>query len=113
MTHRLFVYGTLMPGEINASFLDPLMGSWRRGRVRGALSLQGWGAAQGFPALVPGDGSTQVPGFVLEAERLSDFLGQLDTFEGEEYERRLTTVELDDGRLVSAYAYFGRVDGEI
>ena len=102
-----------MPGEINARFLDPLMGSWRRGRVRGALSPQGWGAAQGFPALVPGDGSTQVPGFVLEAERLSDFLRQLDTFEAEGYVRRLTTVELDDGRLVFAYAYFGQVDGEL
>lgn len=113
MTQRLFVYGTLMPGEINAGFLDPLMGCWRRGRVRGALSQQGWGAKQGFPALVSGDASTQVPGFVLEAEGLSNFWEQLDSFEGEEYERRLATVELDDGRLVSAYAYYGQVDSEL
>jgi len=113
MTHRLFVYGTLMPGEVNADFLEPLKGSWQRGVVQGALSPQGWGAAQGFPALVPGEASSQVPGFVLEAESLSDFWGRLDTFEGEEYERRLTTVQLENGLSVSACAYFGRVDGEL
>ena len=112
MTHRLFVYGTLMPGEINAGFLEHLKGSWRQGCVQGALSPQGWGAAQGFPALVPGDDSAQVRGFILEAEALSDFWQQLDAFEGEEYERRLTTVQLDNGESVPAYAYFGRVDGE-
>ena len=104
MTHWLFVYGTSKPGEINASFLDPLMGSWRGGRVQGALSMQGWDAAQGFPALVPGDASSQVPGFVLEAEGPSDIWGPLNTFKGEEYKRRLTTVQLDNRLSLSAYA---------
>ena len=26
MTHRIFVYGTLMPGEINAGFLEAFKG---------------------------------------------------------------------------------------
>ena len=101
-----------MPGGINAGFREPLKGSWQRGRVQGALTPQGWGAAQGFPALVPSDATTLVPGFVLEAEALSEFWQQLDTFEEEEYERRLTTVELDSGQSVSAYAYFGKVNGK-
>lgn len=101
-----------MPGEINAGFREPLKGSWQRGHVQGALTPQGWGSAQGFPALVPSDATTLVPGFVLEAEALSEFWQQLDTFEEEEYERRLTTVELDGGQSVSAYAYFGKVNGK-
>ena len=68
MTHRLFVYGTLMPGEINAGFLEPLRGSWQRGRVQGALSPQGWSAPQDFPALAPSNGPARVPRFALRTQ---------------------------------------------
>lgn len=53
MTDRLFVYGTLMPGEINAGFLEPLRGSWQRGSVQGALSPQGLGRRAGLPRTRP------------------------------------------------------------
>jgi gamma-glutamylcyclotransferase (GGCT)/AIG2-like uncharacterized protein YtfP len=68
MTHRLFVYGTLMPGEINAGLLEPLRGSWQRARVQGALGPQGWSAPQDFPALVPSDGRARVPRFALRTQ---------------------------------------------
>lgn len=77
MTHRLFVYGTLLPGEINAGFLEPLRGSWQRGRVQGALSPQGWSARRTSPRSSP---ATAERGF------------------------RASLLELDGGQSVPAYA---------
>ena len=48
---RLFVYGTLAPGEENAHVLAHCRGDWMRGSVTGRLVDTGWGAAMGFPAL--------------------------------------------------------------
>ena len=47
---RLFVYGTLAPGEMNEHVLAPLSGSWVPARVYGTLHAEGWGHT-GFPAL--------------------------------------------------------------
>ena len=48
---RLFVYGTLAPGEVNEHVLAPLDGSWVPARVYGTLHAEGWGHTHGFPAL--------------------------------------------------------------
>lgn len=50
--HRLAVYGTLAPACENHHQLDGLVGSWRRGTVRGTRIATGWGVTKGYPALI-------------------------------------------------------------
>jgi gamma-glutamylcyclotransferase (GGCT)/AIG2-like uncharacterized protein YtfP len=49
---RLATYGTLAPGRANHHQLADLKGRWLTGSVRGRLVDEGWGAAQGFPAII-------------------------------------------------------------
>lgn len=44
-------------------------------------------------------------GFVFSSENLAEQWARLDEFEGEGYERVLTTVKLKDGNVVDAYIY--------
>ena len=50
MTERLFVYGSLAPGESNAHVLAGIDGTWEPATVTGTLHPEGWGATLGFPA---------------------------------------------------------------
>ncbi len=101
----LFVYGTLVPGGSNAHLLERIGGSWRRGTVRGRMDPEGWGRTGGYPALVLGGEGGKVDGFVFTSEGLADRWEGLDFFEGEAYERVVTTVELEDGSAVEAFVY--------
>ena len=67
MTQRLFVYGTLAPGQPNEHVLAPLAGAWQPATVKGRLMPQGWGVALGFPALVPAADGEAIRGFVFES----------------------------------------------
>ncbi|MFG0275467.1 MAG: diaminopropionate ammonia-lyase, partial [Phycisphaerales bacterium] len=59
---RLAVYGTLAPGKANAGVLNGIQpASWTSGVVEGDLHPEGWGAASGFPAIVPRRGDPRVP----------------------------------------------------
>ena len=60
MHQRLFVYGTLAPGRPNEHILAPLGGAWQAATVKGHLKLEGWGAAMGFPGLIP-DAAGEAP----------------------------------------------------
>lgn len=104
--NSLFIYGTLAPGRPNDHVLKPLGGVWQRGSVRGRLRDQGWGAASGYPAIVL-DAQAQPPveGWLLRADALPDWWDRLDAFEGAEYQRVLTDVELDDGSHSQAWIY--------
>ena len=108
MTQRLFVYGTLAPGQPNEHVLAPLAGAWQPATVRGHLMPQGWGAALGFPALVPAADGEAIRGFVFSSPHLADFWPTLDEFEGEQYERVLLEAHLDDGSTVDAFVYAPR-----
>ena len=105
MTQRLFVYGTLAPGKPNEHVLAPLAGAWQPATVKGHLMQFGWGAAMGFPALVPAADGEAIQGFVFSSPRLADFWPTLDEFEGEQYERVLLEAHLDDGSTVDAFVY--------
>jgi len=105
---RLAVYGSLAPGKSNHHMLARYAGTWSRGRVRGDLVNAGWGAAGGFPALIPRDDGPWVDVQVFESPDLCKAWPELDEFEGHEYERTVVPVyseELDSHVLFDANIY--------
>lgn len=109
MTHGLFVYGTLAPGRPNEHVLAPLGGDWQPATVRGHLQMQGWGAALGFPGLVPDAAGEEIAGLLFSSVDLDAFWSTLDELEGEEYARVLQPVRLADGSQIDAYVYVLRL----
>jgi len=105
MTERLFVYGTLAPGQPNADKLSHLCGVWQPATVRGKLLQLGWGAEKGYPGIKLCEMGDKVDGFVFSSMQLSSCWSELDEFEGGEYERVLTLVTLQDGNCTTAYIY--------
>ena len=103
--HRLFVYGTLAPGRPNEHVLADVPGSWEPATVTGSLLQEGWGAAFGYPGITLDKHGSEVKGFLFSSEQLAKHWARLDEFEGEGYERILTTVKLEDGTAVEAYIY--------
>lgn len=105
--NRLATYGTLAPGRPNAHQLEGLAGSWTTGIVRGRLVDHGWGAAMGYPALVPDPGGAGVEVHILHSADLPAHWARLDAFEGPEYERVFVDVEIAEG-IVPASLYIHR-----
>jgi gamma-glutamylcyclotransferase (GGCT)/AIG2-like uncharacterized protein YtfP len=96
---RLATYGTLAPGRQNHGVVSDLPGRWLVGRVRGSLVEDGWGAALGYPALVPDPDGEQVEVFLLESRALPQNWHRLDEFEGAGYRRIPIDVWTDEGVL--------------
>lgn len=105
LINRLFVYGTLAPGQPNEHVVSGLNGTWLAGSVKGELKQIGWGANMGYPGLVLNHQGAQIHGLVLTTDKLADFWGELDAFEGEEYQRVITSVLMDTGEAIEAYVY--------
>ena len=105
MTHRLFVYGTLAPGRPNEHVLADIPGDWEPATVTGRLLQEGWGAAVGYPGIVLDARGDEVQGLLFTSESLDQHWTRLDEFEGEGYERVLTSVKRQDGATVDAYIY--------
>lgn len=105
MTDRLFVYGTLAPGRPNENVLADVPGTWAPAIVKGKLLQEGWGAALGYPGIVLDDLSGDVHGFIFSSNELSAHWARLDEFEGEGYERVVTSAELGDGTVVKVHIY--------
>ena len=105
MTHRLFVYGTLAPGRPNEHLLEDIPGEWEPATVSGTLFPEGWGAAAGYPGIVLDERGGEVQGFLFSSESLAEHWARLDEFEGEGYERVLTTAKRRDGTIVNACIY--------
>ena len=102
---RLFVYGTLAPGEANEHVLAPLAGSWQSATVCGTLHAEGWGASYGFPAMRLAPDGEAVQGQLFSSPALVEHWQELDEFEGDAYRRVITDVQLANGELVSANIY--------
>ena len=100
---RLFVYGTLLPGEANHRLIDQHIRSARPATIEGVLVDLG-----AFPALIPGDGI--VKGMLLELA--SEAMAITDRLEGVHpgddhslYVRKEIVVHLTDGQQVQAWTY--------
>jgi gamma-glutamylcyclotransferase (GGCT)/AIG2-like uncharacterized protein YtfP len=105
MTHRLFVYGTLAPGQPNEHVLAEVCGEWESATVTGKLFHEGWGAALGYPGIVLDELGEDVPGLLFSSESLPEHWARLDAFEGDGYERVLTLARRKDGSTVRAHIY--------
>ena len=102
---HLFVYGTLAPGETNEHVLKDITGHWRYAHVRGKLYQSGWGAALGFPGIVLDVQADFVKGKLFSSSELEKHWDRLDEFEGEGYQRVLTSVYLKNDQDLKAYIY--------
>jgi len=105
MVDRLFVYGTLAPGRSNEHELAEVPGTWEPATVKGALLPEGWGAAEGYPGIVLDESGDDVQGFLFSSAELSEQWARLDAFEGDGYERVVTSVIRTDGTIVKAHIY--------
>ncbi len=73
--------------------------------MTGALHQEGWGSKMGYPGITLDKDGDKVEGFLFSSDKISVYWPELDAFEGEAYERVLTTVELQNGTIVDAYIY--------
>jgi gamma-glutamylcyclotransferase (GGCT)/AIG2-like uncharacterized protein YtfP/GNAT superfamily N-acetyltransferase len=91
---RVFVYGTLMPGESRWPLLEPFAASHQRAETWGEV----WDTGRGYPAARFGDGG-RIPGFVVELQprRLGEAMAALDEIEGEGHLYRRVTIETSAG----------------
>lgn len=103
--NKLFVYGTLRPNQPNEHWLKNIGGGFTPATVRGVLLPNGWGAASGFPALIPCQEGQQVDGLVFESEDLPKHWQALDEFEGKGYERVLVEVSINHGETQTVWVY--------
>jgi gamma-glutamylcyclotransferase (GGCT)/AIG2-like uncharacterized protein YtfP len=97
---RLAAYGTLRPGESNASVLADVPGVWLEGTVQGVRY-----EAHGYPAFTWQLGEDTVPVSVLTSAALPAHWSRLDAFEGRSYSRILVPIRLPNGHNLVAYLY--------
>ncbi|WP_343757225.1 gamma-glutamylcyclotransferase family protein [Deinococcus depolymerans] len=106
---RVFVYGTLLPGERNAHVAA-------HGFTSRPATLPGFTLhhlhPEGYPALTPGPAHARVRGALLEytPQTWEAALPALDALEGVHdtpalYTRQRVTLTLDDGQERSAWVY--------
>lgn len=105
---RLFVYGTLMPGEPRWPALAPYVDSWERVTAAGRI----WDTGQGYPAVRFDPVGQPVPGVLvtLDAGRATEAVDVLDGIEAEGELYRRVEVPTSAG-AAHAYEWLGPVDG--
>ncbi len=73
--------------------------------MKGHLKQCGWGAEMGYPAIVLDEDGEDVSGYVFSSGNLAKHWNELDDFEGDEYERVVAEVRMDDHRSIQAHVY--------
>lgn len=104
----LFVYGTLMPGEMRWPALRPYTLSSERATAKGHL----WDTRAGYPAARFDPRGREIPGFLVTVapELLTDVIGMLDRIEGEGALFRRVEVVTSGGPAIS-YEWLGPTEG--
>lgn len=97
---RLFVYGTLRPGEAAHALLAPHITSSRSATIAGAL----FAFAEGHPGALSGPGG-RIAGDVVDLIDADRAFAALDPYEGPEFARQIVEVTLADGEHMPAWCY--------
>ena len=106
-THRLFVYGTLLPGEPRWPSIERFAETTADATAPGTL----WDTGRGYPAAVFA-GATDVPGAVItiRAEQWDEVIEHLDLVEGEGVLYRRVEIPTSAGPATS-YEWLGQTEG--
>lgn len=102
---RLFVYGSLAPGEKNHHQMDGMTGVWEPATIRGQLGICEWGEYKGYPAIIPDPYGDEIKGQLFTSPDLPDHWKRLDIFEGEFYKRVDILVALPDKTQILSQIY--------
>ena len=105
MINRLFVYGTLGPGQSHEYLLRKVSGHWQSAVIHGKLHANGVGPTFGYPALDITCTDELVAGHVYSSRQLPMLWKVLDAYEGKGYRREVVRITLANGRSVDAYVY--------
>ncbi|WP_243031110.1 gamma-glutamylcyclotransferase family protein [Thermus altitudinis] len=112
---RVFVYGTLRPGERNYPLVEGRVVKVLPGHVEGFRLFhlaEGLGRPYPYPGMVPGEGRVYGEVLFLPEEALS-LLDELEE-EGMEYRRVQVRVETEEGPLLAwTYLYLGDLEGAV
>jgi gamma-glutamylcyclotransferase (GGCT)/AIG2-like uncharacterized protein YtfP len=105
---RLFVYGTLMPGEPLWPALAPFAVAWTDVTTAGRL----WDTGHGYPAVRFDEGGGAIPGVLvtLDREGLAEAIQVIDEIEEEGRLYRRVEVSTSGGRAW-AYEWLGPTAG--
>lgn len=105
---RLFVYGTLMPGQVRWPVLEPHAVSCEPVTAKGQL----WDTGAGYPAARFHPAGRDIPGFLvtIAPEVASDVVAMLDRIEGEGVLFRRVEV-LTSGGPAMSYEWMGSTEG--
>ncbi len=105
MPDKLFVYGTLRPGEPNHHLLSSIGGTWQKASVRGEHRETGYSTDMHYPGVILDLNGNEIEGYLFTSKHLSKHWDVLDRFEGSNYRRVKTDVTLEDGNVVESYIY--------
>jgi gamma-glutamylcyclotransferase (GGCT)/AIG2-like uncharacterized protein YtfP len=90
--------------------LAEIGGEWEPAILKGNLVERGWGASIGYPGIVIDESGDDVHGHIFSSSNLDAKWDYLDEFEGEEYERIVTSVTLRSGEQVQSHIYVLRAE---
>ena len=98
----LFTYGTLKPGNEANHFLKSINGTWFDGYVLGNWIKN---SEIKYPIIELNEKGEKIFGKLFFSNQLSQIIDSLDDYEGEEYQRVVTNVYLNDGTQKQAFVY--------
>ena len=103
--NSIFVYGTLQPGKQNGKILKKIKGTWKKGFVFGKLINISKGINYGYPVIEIKKKGDKIFGMVFLSKNLKKIINKLDVFEGKDYKRIITNVNLTNGTKIKSYIY--------
>jgi gamma-glutamylcyclotransferase (GGCT)/AIG2-like uncharacterized protein YtfP len=108
MTQRLFFYGALAPGRENEHVLGDVPGTWELATVRAGCYSKAGVLRPASPASSWTKTDQRSTACCLSSAMLSEYWKRLGHFEGDGYERVLTSARLQSGGTAMAYIYILR-----